>query len=251
MEGDRKKEDSNKQDGPSELEERFLDGMKKSHDITLGSKHGSRSPLRLVPIHGFVIDELRVRLGAEFSFEGYSSGQQAGQERQLEGKYYAKNVDVAISFGDECVGVVSVKSVVNSYSKNAINYFEQQLGETANLKGLNIVYGNLFCVTNPLPTSNEDDIVKTEAIKSHHLSKYKRLMQDHSLPHVPDAMAFCVFDREVSDDPAKDKILGISDFGNIQGLSQGDRKYFQEKMGIEQFFASMELAIRHKISVTH
>lgn len=250
MKGDSNKEDDNKQDGPSELEERFLIGMQKSHEITLASEHGSRSPLRLVPIHGFVIDELKDRLGAEFSFEGYRSGQQAGQERQLEGKYYAKNVDVAISRGQECVGVVSVKSVVSSYSKNAINYFEQQLGETANLKGLNIVYGNLFCVTNPLPTKIEDDDVTTEVIKAHHLDKYKRLMQDHSLPHVPDAMAFCIFDREVSADPTKDSILGISDFGNIEGLSPEDRQFFLEKMGIERFFASMELAIQLKTSTT-
>lgn len=97
-------------------------------------------------------DELRRELGDAYALTGQSPV--SASEASVEGMYYGKNVDVLVSRDGQELGVVSVKFVITNYWQNSVNYFEQQVGETANLRRRNIVYGNLFCVTDPILTSS-------------------------------------------------------------------------------------------------
>lgn len=48
--------------------------------------------------------------------------------------YYGKNVDILVSRDGKELSVISIKYVISNYWQNAVNYFEQQVGETANFK---------------------------------------------------------------------------------------------------------------------
>ena len=90
----------------------------------------------------------------------------------------------------EDLAVVSVEFVMSNYRQNAINYFEGQLGETANLRRQNLVYGNLFFVTNPIPYNRRDLArARVERILDRDIHRYNRLRLDHRHAHAPDEMA--------------------------------------------------------------
>ena len=97
------------------------------------------------------------------SFKVYPN--RGGKEQKVHGKYYEKNVDVAISREDIILGVVSVKFVMSNYNQNKHNYFEQQLGETANLRSNNIVYGHIMLRTQPTPYLGKDQTTGKQVVK--------------------------------------------------------------------------------------
>ena len=133
----------------STLEQRFLQAIQLSCQKVI--EYGVRSSEKTKVLHGWVQDELKRELGDEFVFTGQTPDSVKKDEANVAGMYYGKDVDVLIARDGQELGVVSIKFVISNYWQNSINYFEQQVGETANLRRKNIVYGNLFCVTNPIP----------------------------------------------------------------------------------------------------
>lgn len=166
--------------------QRFLAAMQQSYRMV--QQHGTRSNQKTRVLHGWVQDELGRELGSHYTFTGQSPTSR--HEANVGGMYYGKDVDVLIARDEQELGVVSIKFVISNYWQNSINYFEQQIGETANLRRRNIVYGNLFCVTHPIPYKNRDgEIIKREAIREHDIQRYARLRGDHEHIHAPDEMA--------------------------------------------------------------
>lgn len=125
-------------------------------------------------------DELRrsLRDPGKYTITGQTA--EARSEKRVEGRYYGKRVDVSVESGDRILAVVSVKFILSSYRKNAIHYLEQQIGETANLRRQNIVYGNLFFLTNPIPSGT-----KEERLTPKDIARYLKLRQDHEHLHSP------------------------------------------------------------------
>ena len=92
----------------------------------------SRSPEKLKPLHGAIAADLSRRLG-----EGYhicSQGFGLGKEFTVRGRYVPKRVDITIFKQDKVAAGVAVKFVMQNYSQNSNNYFENMLGETANIR---------------------------------------------------------------------------------------------------------------------
>lgn len=175
------------------VEQRFLAAMQESYRMVL--RHGVRSNEKTKVLHGWVQDELRRELGDGYTFTGQSpvSAQEAG----VVGMYYDKNVDVLVARDGEELGVISVKFVISNYWQNSVNYLEQQIGETANLRRRNIVYGNLFCVTNLIPYKNRaGQIVRREAIRDNDIQRYARLRADHEHIHAPQEMAIGIVELD-------------------------------------------------------
>ena len=108
---------------------------------------------------------------------------------KIDGKYYPKNVDVVISKNDINVGVVSVKFPLQSYRKNKINMFENQLGETANLRMNNLVFGHLCVLPIPLPDISQKKVKKLEIIKDDIIGLYAALASDFRSEHAPDVQS--------------------------------------------------------------
>lgn len=104
----------------------------------------SRSPEKLKPLHGAIAADLSRRLG-----EGYhvcSQGFGLGEEFTVRGRYVPKRVDITIFKQDKVAAGVAVKFVMQNYSQNSNNYFENMLGETANIRAAGYPYFQIFII---------------------------------------------------------------------------------------------------------
>ena len=147
---------------------------------------GSRSNAKLKILHGEIAKDIKERLGSEFSI--FSLGLGKGKEKKLYGRYIEKAVDITIAKSGKSVAGIGVKFVMQNYSQNSNNYFENMLGETANIRCANIPYFQIFIIPDKLPYfNNEGKIQKWEEFTSHNSEKYLTLSKDdfHFSIHTP------------------------------------------------------------------
>lgn len=138
---------------------------------------GSRSNEKLKILHGAIAMDLKERLGEEYSVKSLGVGE--GKELRLDGRYIDKAVDVTILHRDSPVAGIGVKFVMQNYSQNSNNYFENMLGETANIRCANIPYFQIFIIPDKLPYYNNNGMIqKWEEFTLHNSEKYKTLSKD-------------------------------------------------------------------------
>lgn len=225
----------------STLEQRFLQAIQLSYQKVI--EYGVRSSEKTKVLHGWVQDELKRELGDEFVFTGQTPDSVKKDEANVAGMYYGKDVDVLVARDGQELGVVSIKFVISNYWQNSINYFEQQVGETANLRRKNIVYGNLFCVTNPIPYKRRSgEVSRMERLRDHDVQRYAKLRADHEHIHAPDEMAIGIVDLDVE----RSEISGIADLSDLE-LSASSRAALQNELTLVRFFPRMarRIEIRH------
>ncbi len=166
--------------------EKFLETIKKSFATYL--KVGtSRSTAKLKPLHGHIATDLQELLGAEFTIK--SQGYGNDKEGNIEGRYYPKNVDITISKNGKAVAGYAVKFVMRNYSQNSNNYFDNMLGETANIRSNKIPYFQIFITFDKVPYyENGGKFKKYDVITEHNFSKYLALSKDNPdvFFHTPD-----------------------------------------------------------------
>lgn len=232
-----------------ELHKRFLSAVKCSYRNY--KQYGGRSNQKLKPLHGWIQSELRGSLGDDYQLEGIS--ETSRKERSVEGWYYKKNSDVVVSRDGIDVGVVSVKFPVQSYKKNKINMFETQLGETANLRMNNIVFGNFLVLPAPLPNFSHGEINKYDVITDDVIDLYVRVAQDFQNSHAPNVQAVAITKISLSGDKVNrvrfanrsevslndenwDHLQGILSIGHFFYLmcSQIETKYMELSTGAKQ-----------------
>ena len=219
--------------------ERFLAAMQQSYRMV--QRHGVRSNQKTRVLHGWVQDELGRELGDGYAFTGQSPD--STREANVGGMYYGKDVDVLVARDEQELGVVSIKFVISNYWQNSVNYFEQQIGETANLRRRNIVYGNLFCVTNPIPYKNRaGEITRRESIRDHDIQRYARLRADHEHIHAPDEMSIAI----VTLDTELDAVTGVADTAALD-ISDDSRAALANMLNVDLFFTRMarRIELRH------
>lgn len=69
---------------------------------------------------------------------------------------------------------------MNNYSQNSNNYFENMLGETANIRCANIPYFQIFIIPEKLPYYNKQGLIqKWEEFNIHNATKYLTLSEDN------------------------------------------------------------------------
>lgn len=200
--------------------------------------HGARSPAKIKVLHGWVISELQSILGEEYLIQGYSD--EGGGEVKVAGQYYDKNVDVSISRDGITLGVVSVKFVMSNYRQNKHNYFEHQLGETANLRSNDIVFGHIMIVCHPTPYLKRGGVVKSyEEVNESMIKLYAGLVKTHGQAHVPDAQCVAIF---LLNEHAG-KIVKQCGVGDMKYVSNEYHSLLEHDLSIERFFSVMQAAI--------
>ncbi len=147
----------------------------------------SRSTAKLKTLHGHIAEDLQELLGADFTIQ--SQGYGYDKEGIINGRYYPKNVDITVSKNGKAVAGYAVKFVMRNYSQNSNNYFENMLGETANIRANNIPYFQIFIIFDKVPYyENGGKFKKYDTITEHHFSKYLALSKDNPriFFHTPD-----------------------------------------------------------------
>lgn len=138
----------------------------------------SRSTKKLKPLHGAIAKDIAGRLG-----DGYtvvSQGWGDDREEEMQGRYINKKVDITVMKGNEAVAGIGVKFVMQNYSQNSNNYFENMLGETANIRANNHPYFQVFIIFDKLPHYDRaKNINAWETITAHNIEKYRTLSRDN------------------------------------------------------------------------
>jgi hypothetical protein len=89
----------------------------------------------------------------------------------------------------KAVGGIAVKFVMQNYSQNSNNYFENMLGETANIRSAHCPYFQVFIILDKLPYYKKGgELQKWEEFTNHNIEKYCKLSYDDikTFYHTPD-----------------------------------------------------------------
>lgn len=140
---------------------------------------GSRSNEKLKILHGKIAMDLKERLGD--GFDVHSLGIGNGQEDNIEGRYIDKKVDITILKKEKAIAGIGVKFVMQNYSQNSNNYFENMLGETANIRCANTPYFQIFIIPDKVPYyDSKGNLKKWETFSEHNSQKYLILSKDNT-----------------------------------------------------------------------
>lgn len=180
---------------------------------------GSRSNEKLKILHGAIAKDLKNRLGLGYSVQSLGIGN--GKEMKIDGRYIDKAVDITILKGTKTIAGIGVKFVMQNYSQNSNNYFENMLGETANIRCANIPYFQIFIIPDKLPYyKNDGTFQKWEEFSSHNSSKYITLSKDdiQTSIHTPTkTLLFVVHLPEIKED-IKDKKEYVNCYSNYDNM---------------------------------
>lgn len=164
----------------------FLEVIKESFKTYL-NKNTSRSTAKLKALHGHIAADLAELFGSDYTIK--SQGYGNDKEGMLDGRYYPKYVDITVSKDGKPVAGYAVKFVMRNYSQNSNNYFENMLGETANIRSNNIPYFQIFIIFDKVPYYKKGgEFSKYDIISEHNMEKYFALSKDNpdAFYHTPD-----------------------------------------------------------------
>lgn len=179
------------------IQNKFLQAISASFSA-YNKKGGARSNKKLIPIHKFLSEIIYGKLKKGYSIKSLGIGD--GKEATVDGKYYPKNLDVAVFKDNKIIATVSFKFVTSNYKQNANNYFEGLMGETANIRRRNIGFAHFLVLRGHTPyySKNKGNLrgkqKGIEIISEKHLQKYIKLFNDMDFPHKPDLIGICILD---------------------------------------------------------
>ncbi len=153
----------------------------------------SRSTKKLKMLHGKIASDIKEIFGNEYTV--LSQGIAGDKEGVIQGRYYPKNVDITVSKNGKPVAGYAVKFVMRNYSQNSNNYFENMLGETANIRANQVPYFQIFIIFEKVPYyKNGGGFQKYDELTEHNLEKYFALSKDDpaSFLHTPDKTLFVI-----------------------------------------------------------
>ena len=157
--------------------------------------YGARSTAKLKPLHKFLAETLEKVFGKGYSI--HFLGEES-KEMTIEGKYYPKDIDITVTKEEKPVFCLGIKFVTSNYKQNANNYFENMMGETANIQAIgDLPYAQLLILRHETPyyLKNETEIPsKIEIINDKDIAKYLKLIFDAPQAHRPDYLGIQLID---------------------------------------------------------
>lgn len=227
----------------------FFEALNESYKNYL--THGSRSIKKLRPVHKWIGETYKSLLGDEYKIYYLD-----GKELIVNGRYYPKQVDIGISKSERTIFVVSFKFITSNYKQNVNNFFENLLGECANIRTQDIGFGHILVLRDKIPYYEEGrDIKKWEEPDDSDLEKYVRLFRDkhrNNFFHSPNYLSIVI----VSIKPIIEEIMNkgpgtsgyeedissylknvnVTDGIDNTKLSQELKETIKEEMNLQQFF---------------
>ena len=195
----------------------FLDVLKRTFLKYLETDPRSNAKLKI--LHGEISRDLDARLLSSNDTSGRYSvaslNEFGGKENKISGRYDKKVVDIAILKNDKPIAGIAVKFVMSNYSQNSNNYFENMLGETANIRCDDIPYFQIFIVPDMMPYFDASGNIKNwETISRHNLAKYAVLSNDNvdRYMHTPNKTLLFIVSIPIGDNPQYNDINGYRRF---------------------------------------
>lgn len=168
-----------------ELNQPFLKCLEKSFlkYLEKGTK-GVRGTSKLKILHSHIANDLQNALSSKYKI--YSLDEKHGKEKIIKGRYINKKVDIVVLKRAKTVAGIGIKFIMSNYQQNSNNYFENMLGETANIRTNNVLYFQIVICFSRSPyfykEENQEKIIKKiEQVNLTHLKKYQILSQDDTL----------------------------------------------------------------------
>lgn len=183
------------------LKEGFLNAIKDTFHAY--NKYGARSNKKLIPIHTWFANEIISGLGNDYSSR--SLGKDG--EYEIKGKYYSKIEDITVLNNQKPIVTLSFKFVTSNYAQNSNNYFENLLGETANIRRADVRFAHFLVLRGNTPYYDKaagnarGQLIKIETLSEHHIEKYIKLFKDTDFPHRPDVLGMAIIDFNIKGDP--------------------------------------------------
>ena len=195
--------------------------------------YGARSTAKLKPIHKFIAETLAEIFGKEYKLHFMGN---ENKEMTVTGKYYPKDIDITISKNKEAVFCLGIKFVTSNYKQNANNYFENMMGETANIQATQIPYAQLIILRHKTPyyKKNETEMPsKIEIVNDKDIAKYLKLMYDQPQAHRPNYLGIQLINI--------DEKTGTVMITNLEkSFSKETSKLLQTKLSLSNFFNEIE-----------
>lgn len=139
--------------------------------------NGTRSSKKLVPFHRYIAESIDTITNNQYTI--HALGYKDSKEKAVCGKYYNKNIDITISNNNKDLLAVEVKVINANYGKNGKNYFENNLGATANIKRNGIPLSQIIIIPSYVPCFSTDGILqRIEPLTSTRLNPYVKLDKD-------------------------------------------------------------------------
>jgi len=204
-----------------DIKERFRASLEEGYKKYL-TVH-PRSTQKIVPMHRCLSEIISQKLGGEAAgFTIKSNGIGNNKEFPFEGKYFSKYVDIAVLHNNQPISGLGFKFITSNYKQNSNNYFEGMLGETANLKRADFLYGQILVFKHKMPyySSDKKTFTKIEHINENNIAKYVKLHNDTAslLYHKPDIL-FLTF-IETGDEAAFEEIVRAYAEGNPRQINK-------------------------------
>jgi len=248
-----------------ELYTSFYNAVKESYLKYL--QFGDRSEEKLKPLHSWIGNTIKMFIPNQYDVYFLN-----GKEVQTEGQYYTKIIDVAIvkkgvKVSKRRVGAknvfyipkiemaISIKFITSNFKQNANNYFENLLGECANLRAKGINFGHFVVFRDKIPYFDRKGKIKHwEILDDSDIKKYIKLFQEkEKFFHVPNFIGMEIIDinpiveefynrkPEFTEEEIKavEKEKGeikIRNGINNTNLSNETKKFILENFNLEQFF---------------
>jgi hypothetical protein len=192
---------------------------------------GARSNEKLKPIHKFLAETLQTIFGEAYQLHYLGS---ESKEKTVAGKYYPKDIDMTITKEGKPIFCVGLKFVTSNYKQNANNYFENMMGETANIQAnQGLPYAHVIILRYETPYYKKDSSVgKIEIINEKDLSKYLKLSFDTPQAHKP--FAICILLIAIDEDTAEVKIITPESV-----LSKEFAELFENKLSMRNLLAEI------------
>ena len=225
------------------IKEKFRKSLEEGYKKYL-SVH-PRSSKKIEPIHQCISEIILSKLGGEKKgFSIKSMGIDDNKEFSVEGKYFSKNIDITILYNNEPISGLGFKFITSNYKQNSNNYFENMLGETANLKRADFLYGQVLVFKHKMPyySSDKKTFTKIEHINEKNLAKYVKLHNDNVplLYHKPDII-FLTF-IETGDEAEFEKVVKLNEQGKPKKINKSDFHKKQIKRVKVKFIATNKLS---------
>ena len=197
-------------------------------------EHGARSTEKLKPIHRYIADVLRSIWGNSFKVHYLGTDT---KELSVTGKYYPKDIDITVTQGDKPIFCLGIKFVTSNYKQNANNYFENMMGETANIQALGgLPYAQMLILRHETPCYKKNDAenpAKIEIIKDKDIQKYLNLVFDHPQAHRPYFVGIQVIN--LNEKTGKVSLTNVE-----KSFSESVAKLLKEKLALSNFFKEIK-----------